>query len=233
MSTRDFRSTRRQFLKGSVAGTALSTVARPLAAQQPPVPLDQYQAEFFDAAEWIFLMAATARLIPAEGDGPGALETRVPVFIDREMASDFGKAATWYMEGPHVPDAAPLFGYQSPLTPAEVYRGGIKAFNEWCSSEHGAAFPELDAETQDAALTALEAGDVPLDSELRDFFSLLLQNTKEGYFADPRYGGNYGMAAWVHIGFPGARASFLEWTDPSKDNVPYPLGPVSIAGDRA
>lgn len=233
MSTRDFRPTRRRFLQGGVAGAALSTVARPLAAQQPSVPLDQYQAEFFDAAEWAFVMAATARLIPAEGDGPGALETRVPVFIDREMAAEFGQAATWYMEGPHVSDAAPLFGYQSPLTPAEVYRGGIAAFNDWCRSEHGAAFAELDAATQDAALSALEAGGVPLDPELRDFFSLLLQNTKEGYFADPRHGGNFGMAAWVYIGFPGARASFLEWTDPSKDNVPYPLGPVSIAGERA
>lgn len=175
MSTRDFRSTRRRFLQGGVAGAALSTVARPLAAQQPSVPLDQYQAEFFDAAEWAFVMAATARLIPAEGDGPGALETRVPVFIDREMAGEFGQAATWYMEGPHVSDAAPLFGYQSPLTPAEVYRGGIAAFNDWCSSEHGAAFAELDAATQDAALSTLEAGGVPLDPELRDFFSLLCQ----------------------------------------------------------
>ncbi len=233
MSTRDFRSTRRRFLQGGAAGAALSTVAWPLAAQQPPVPLDQYKAEFFDAAEWAFVMAATARLIPSDGDGPGALETRVPVFIDREMAGAFGLAATWYMEGPHVPDAAPLFGYQSPLAPAQVYRGGIAAFNEWCNSEQGAAFADLDAGKQDAALTALEAGKVPLDPELRDFFSLLLQNTKEGYFADPRYGGNYGMAAWVYIGFPGARASFLEWTDPAKDNVPYPLGPVSIAGERA
>ena len=116
---------------------------------------------------------------------------------------------------------------------SEVYRGGIAAFESWCDREHGGAFAELDADVQDTALKALEAGDVPLDPALRDFFSLLLQNTKEGYFADPRHGGNHGMASWVHIGFPGARASFLEWTDPSKDNVPYPLGPVSIAGERA
>ena len=85
---------------------------------------------------------------------------------------------------------------------------------------------------QDEALTALDGGEVKLPDSLRDFFDLLLQNTKEGYFSDPRYGGNHGMSAWVHIGFPGARASFLEWNDPAMDNVAYPLGPVSIAGDR-
>ena len=63
------------------------------------------------------------------------------------------------------------------------------------------------------------------------FFATLLSNTKEGYFADPMYGGNYGMQAWSYIGFPGARAGFTEWVD--QHNVKYPLGPVSIKGERA
>ncbi|WP_425964153.1 gluconate 2-dehydrogenase subunit 3 family protein [Rhizobium nepotum] len=70
-----------------------------------------------------------------------------------------------------------------------------------------------------------------MSPELRDFFPLLLQNTKEGYFADPIYGGNHGMQAWIYIGFPGARAAYTEWI--SRHNVPYPLGPVSISGERA
>ena len=45
------------------------------------------------------------------------------------------------------------------------------------------------------------------------FFSQLLANTKEGYIADPLYGGNRGMAAWKWIGFPGARADFTDWID--------------------
>ncbi len=32
---------------------------------------------------------------------------------------------------------------------------------------------------------------------------MLLQNTKEGYFSDPIYGGNKDMGAWKMIGFPG------------------------------
>ncbi|RVV96812.1 twin-arginine translocation signal domain-containing protein [Mesobaculum littorinae] len=223
---------RRNFLKGSAAGFALTGIAASAEAQvEAPVSLDEYETEYLNGAEWAFIMAATARLIPSEGDGPGALETRVPVFIDRQLAGDYGSADDWYMEGPHAPDAEPARGWQTPLTPAEVYRQAIPAFDAWCQSSHGASFAELDAETQDAALTSLSEGEVELSSELRDFWSLLLSNTKEGYFADPQYGGNAGMQSWVYIGFPGARAAYREW--PERHNIEYPLGPVSISGERA
>ena len=42
----------------------------------------------------------------------------------------------------------------------------------------------------------------------KTFFTMLLQNTKEGYFSDPIYGGNRGMAAWKMIGFPGAHYDY-------------------------
>lgn len=224
---------RRGFLKASAAGVALSGLAGPALARDttPPVPLDDYKTEYLSADEWAFVMAATARLIPSEGDGPGAIETRVPVFIDRQLAGDFGSADDLYMEGPHVPDADPAFGWQTPLSPAEIYRQAIPAFNAWCETTHGGAFATLEPAQQDAALTALQKGEVGLDAELRDFFAILLANTKEGYFADPIHGGNHGMQSWVYIGFPGARAAFREW--PERHNIPYPLGPVSISGERA
>lgn len=232
MSTRDFTTTRRTFLQTAAAGAAVSALPNPVLAQnEEPVPLDQYEPEFLQPAEWTFIMAATARLIPSEGEGPGAIETRVPVFIDRQLAGDFGQAADWYMEGPHKPDAPPELGYQSPLTPAEVYRAGIAELDDWCRDEHGGPFAELESALQDDVLTALSNGDITLAStEGAGFFDLLLQNTKEGYFADPIHGGNHNMAAWVYIGFPGARASYLEWVGVERE---YPLGPVSISGERA
>lgn len=201
----------------------------PVRAQDLP-PLEDYQPEYLEPVEWAFVMAATARIIPSDGDGPGAHETRVPVFIDRQLAGDFGAATDLYMEGPFNPDADIFLGTQSPLTPAEIYRQGIAAFDDWCSGELGAGFANLSPADQDAALTALADGDVTLAPELREFWTLLLQNTKEGYFADPKHGGNAGMQAWVFIGFPGARANFYEWVGRDEE---YPLGPVDIAGDRA
>lgn len=224
---------RRGFLKATAAGLALSGLAASASAQEapPPPPLEEYKPEYLTAEEWAFVMAATARLIPSDGDGPGAIEARVPVFIDRQLAGDYGTADDWYMEGPHDPDAVPARGWQTPLNPAQIYRSAIPAFNSWCETAHSAAFASLTPEQQDAALIALEKGEVGLNSEIRDFFSILLGNTKEGYFADPQYGGNFGMQSWVYIGFPGARAAYREW--PERHNVKYPLGPVSISGERA
>ncbi|MGV8984659.1 MAG: gluconate 2-dehydrogenase subunit 3 family protein [Cypionkella sp.] len=224
-------TTRRGFLRGTAAGFALSALAfRARAQAAKEVPLDQYQPEYLSSSEYAFVMAASARLIPSNGDGPGAIEARVPVFIDRQLAGDFGTAADLYMEGPFTPDADPNLGTQTPLTPAEIYRQAIASFDEWCVQTHGSAFADLDPETQDAALTSLSKDDVKLDPKLREFFTLLLQNTKEGYFCDPQYGGNAGMESWVYIGFPGARANFYEWVGRAEA---YPLGPVDIAGERA
>ena len=55
-----------------------------------------------------------------------------------------------------------------------------------------------------------------------------LQNTMEGFFADPIYGGNRDMAGWKLIGFPGARYDYRDHV--GKHNQPYPLPPVSILG---
>ena len=228
---------RRSFLHSSTAAIAIGQMPFAFQAWSQPVPsLETYEPQFFTAAEWAFILAATARLIPSDGNGPGAIEARVPVFLDRQMAGAYGAAEDWYMQGPHDAAAAPQFGYQTPLAPAAIYRSGIKRFNSWCEATHGALFAGLSAADQDAALTALEnnsgtGGATILPPEEMDFFELLLQNTREGYFADPKYGGNHEMAAWVHIGFPGARASFTEWV--TQHDVPYPLGPVSISGDRA
>jgi len=221
---------RRFVLQAALGGGALLSTLGPTEAQTPQALLDGYKPAYFNAAEWAFIRTACARLIPSEGDGPGATEAQVPVFIDREMAGDFGKASDWYMTGPHNPSADPLLGYQSPLPPAQIYRESIAAIDAWCKKEKGKAFAELEPTAQDDVLKELQAKKIPLKPELRDFFVLLLQNTKEGYFADPMYGGNYRMAAWKYIGFPGARGAYREWANDKGDA--YPLGPVSVSGDR-
>lgn len=218
---------RRFVLKAAVGGgTMLSTLG--FASAQ--ALLDGYAPAYFKTDEWAFVRAACARLIPSEGDGPGATEAQVPVFIDKQMAGDFGKASDWYMVGPHDPAADPRLGFQSSLTPAAIYRDGIATVNAWCKNEKGKLFAELDAPAQDDVLRQLQANKIPFKAEARDFFALLLQNTKEGFFADPMYGGNYKMAGWKHVGFPGARGAFREWAHDKGE--PYPLGPVSISGER-
>lgn len=226
--------TRRHLLIGAGACAAAALSAPYALAQESArlVPLDQYQRVYFNAQEWAFIMAAAARLIPSGGRGPGAIEARVPVFIDRQMLTPWARGEDWYRQPPFNYDAPRYTGYQGKYSPAEAYRIAIPAIDKWAQEHYGAVFAEVSAAKQDAILSQVQKDEV-LMPELRsgDFFAFLLQNTKEGYFADPKYGGNYDMASWVYIGFPGARASFLEWVD--KDNVRYRLGPVSLSGQRA
>ena len=159
------------------------------------------------------------------------MELSVPEFIDREMDGPFGHAANWYMQGPFV-SALPELGYQSPLSPRAVYRAGIAAVDAHCRKMFSnRSFSELHATEQDAVLTDLEKGALDFENVSgQSFFGFLLQNTKEGYLADPIHGGNKNMGSWKMIGFPGARADFLDWVN--KYGARYPLSSVDIAGRK-
>ncbi|OLL28128.1 gluconate 2-dehydrogenase [Burkholderia sp. SRS-W-2-2016] len=193
---------------------------------------DIYQPKFFRPAEWDFLHAAVDELIPADATGAGALEAGVPEYIDRQMEMPFGHGKLWYMQGPFHPEAPPELGYQSRLVPRDVYRRGIEACDAHCKQQYGKLFAALPRETRVQVLEQLEAGKLALDAvPAKLFFSTLLKNTKEGYWADPMYGGNKNMVGWKMIGFPGARADFMDWIE--QPGVKYPLGPVSILGEQA
>jgi gluconate 2-dehydrogenase gamma chain len=190
-----------------------------------------YQTKFFKPDEWSAVQAAIDRLIPADAEGPGALELDVAVFIDRQMETGFGHAADWYMQGPFHPDASPLSGYQSPMTPRELYRAGFKGLDDHCKAHFsGRGFVQLSAAEQDKLLHGIDRGTVKFEHVAANhFLALLWQNTKEGYFADPIHGGNKDAGSWKMIGFPGARADYLDWV--SQPGKVYPLGPVTIAGN--
>lgn len=208
--------------------TTPAPAPNPAAAAPPGAP---YTPVYFNAAEWAFIQAAVARLIPSDDTGPGAIEAGVPEFIDRQMEGAFGHAATWYMQGPFV-EVSPLFGYQKKMPPREVYRAGISATDVYCRKQYSdKAFAQLTAAQQDEVLRGLEGGGIVLEGVgATDFFGFLLQNTKEGYFSDPIHGGNKNAAAWKMIGFPGARADYADWVD--RPGVKYNLPPVSIAGPQ-
>jgi gluconate 2-dehydrogenase gamma chain len=189
-----------------------------------------YEPQFFTADEWAFVNAASARLIPNDALGPGAVEAGVPGYIDRQMGTPWATGALWYMQGPFNADAPATMGYQSQLTPQQIYRLGIAAADGFVQKTQGKSFTQLTADKQDAALHAIESGQAVFDAvPAKLFFSMLLQNVREGFFADPVHGGNRGLAGWKLIGFPGARADFMDWVE---RDVKYPLPPVALSGQR-
>lgn len=227
-------SSRRGLLKASATSAFAAVLLKSgatLGATPPAPDLSSYQPRAFSPAEWRFILAACDRLIPDDATGPGALAANVPIFIDRQLSGDFGHARDWYMQGPFAENPPPELGYQSPLTPAEVYHLGIAGTDAWCRERRNAPFADITPQQKDEVLEGLSGGAIALSGVSgKAFFEFLLQNTKEGFFADPLHGGNKHMIGWALIGFPGARGSFREWVE--QHDVPYPLGPVSLSGER-
>ncbi|WP_217352817.1 gluconate 2-dehydrogenase subunit 3 family protein [Sphingomonas sp. ID1715] len=200
----------------------------PSTADRPQQIVTRPGYQFFDPAEAAFIEAAVARLIPDDALGPGALEVGVPRFIDRQLAGPYGVGDHFYLESP-VSKGMPTQGWQMG-SPAEVYRAAIVEVNRWTGTTRGQVFAALDGALQDESLKALVEGEAPLGGgvDAKAFFTLLLQNTIEGYFADPIYGGNRDMAAWRLIGFPGARYDHRPFV--ARHGEPYPLPPVGLMG---
>lgn len=221
----------------SVALTAVSAEARTYSGEIPWTPGDANEPDivtgqsykFLTADEVSFLDAAVARLIPADELGPGAKEAGATLFIDRQLNGTYGAAAHWYMQGPWA-DGEETQGFQSRMTPAQSYRAAIKAIDDYCRKTfNNHAFSALSAGDQDKVLTGLEKGDIKLDAvKAKPFFKMLLQNTIEGFFSDPIYGGNRDMVGWKLIGFPGARYDYRPYV--GKHNQKLSFAPVGIKG---
>jgi len=197
----------------------------------PPMPTKQGGMAFFTPAEAQLVGAIVERLIPADDLSIGALEAGCVVFIDRQLAGDFGKAVAMYRRGRFL-EGTPQQGPQFRETPAERYRSGLAAFDKRVVAMHGKSFVELGEAQQDALLVALETGKLTMEGiDGVALFGLLLQNTREGFLSDPMYGGNKNMAGWKMIGFPGARYDFRDVVD--KRGKKLNIIPISMADKSA
>lgn len=232
------RVSRRSFLISTAALLVSTTSARArtingmpwwAGSASPPVQIRPGPWAFFTADEAALIEAAVDRLIPPDERGPGGKDAGCAVFIDRQLSGPYGRADGLYMRPPFMSGAVTQ-GYQSPDSPAAIYRKALKDISEYVkTSFDGKSFGHLSAEDQDKILSDLEKGSITLkESKSAEFFALLLQNTTEGFFADPVYGGNRDMAGWKLVGFPGARYDYRDWVE--RHNETYPLPPVGILG---
>jgi gluconate 2-dehydrogenase gamma chain len=230
-----------------LVGTALSLVfslasahARSIAgalpwepdAAAPPIQVQPGPWQFFTAEEGAAVEAIVDRLIPPDPETPGGKDAGCAVFIDRQLGGPYGSAQGLYMRPPFQ-DGTPQQGMQSPLTPAMRYRRGLAALEKYCRQVFaGKSFAQLADDQKDKVLTGMQKGSITFEgASATALFEQLLVNTREGFFADPVYGGNRDMVAWKMIGFPGARYDYRDWVD--RHNERFPLPPVGISGVRA
>jgi gluconate 2-dehydrogenase gamma chain len=139
----------------------------------------------FDAAQAATLSALCEQIIPTD-DTPGAAWAHVVKFIDRQL----------------------VYHYQD-LSAA--YRNGLANLERAALALHQASFHTLPFDTQTALVAQVEKGSLPANgwpaNEQREFFRTVRNHTMQGYYGDPRHGGNRDMVGWslVGLGYPPVR----------------------------
>src|SRR3954447_16893168 len=206
---------RRDFLKGAVVGgAAAATVSLPpnAEAQQGASPAAAPDAaspgySFLNLEEAAFVEALVDHMVPADDLTPKGTDIGINVYIDRALAGGWGKGERLYMQGPWK-RGTPNQGYQLPLTPAALYRSGIKATNAHCLKTYGKSFDALNEQQREEVLVGLSTAKITFSDGLpvRTFWATVYQTVMEGMFSDPIYGGNRDKTGWKLIGFPGVIA---------------------------
>jgi gluconate 2-dehydrogenase gamma chain len=75
------------------------------------------------------------------------------------------------------------------------YRGGLAEIDQASIGKFGKAFAALQPEQQTALLESLTGS-------AKRFFSTVIAHTMQGYYGDPRHGGNRDAVSWRMLGVP-------------------------------
>jgi len=199
------------------------------------------EPRFFTPHEWATVEAATARIIPTDRH-PGAREAKVVRFIDRMLSGiDFVFAAADGSGFLQITGKDAEAWRERIARRGELYRQGVVELDRLAQEEGGAEFVGLDEDGQDRVLERLSgeprpapyrldeaptgtggapAGNQPVNEDFLEFFPLLVLNTRQGFYADPVYGGNVGRVGWAVIGFDGP-PDLRSTTDGSYTTVQY------------
>jgi gluconate 2-dehydrogenase gamma chain len=177
---------------------------------------------FFDSHQHATIEAAMARIIPTD-DQPGARETGTIYFLERYLSGIGYVYAKPDGSGFEQLDGPRADAWRQRIDAARAkYEAGIIELDRLANHRYGGDFVALTEEQQDEVLRAVELADSGVDhqqityggpvqpplqqtsseAEL-GFFGLLVAHTRQGFYADPIYGGNRGQAGWRVIGFPG------------------------------
>jgi gluconate 2-dehydrogenase gamma chain len=170
----EYDLTRRDLL---FAAAFVPLAALTATAQSGPVALTPEQMKTLEA----FI----DRLIPTDELGPGAVEARAQIYIDRVLAGPNANEKTQFLEG-------------------------LEAVNAYAQRSQGAPLADLPPEKRDLVLKAIDEDTAEGLQQGRQFFNRARRLTLEGMFGDPYYGGNGAFAGWDLIRYPGPRPAVGE-----------------------
>jgi gluconate 2-dehydrogenase gamma chain len=194
----------------------------------PPATVTPDGWRFFTPQEATTVEAFVDRLIPPDPETPGGKDCGCAVFIDRQLAGPYGRNEAYYMLGPFL-EGTNQQGPQSPDTIAQQYRKALAALEIACRKKFdGKSFTALSDQQKDDVIKGLEDGSFKLDGfDAKTFFGQILTDTRNGFLADPIYGGNRDLASWKMIGFPGTHYDYRDWIDRHNQRVTLPVVGIS------
>jgi len=141
---------------------------------KPPVP----RCRFLTDSEAALLSDICEEIIPRD-DAPGASETGAVAYIDRQLCGAFARHR-------------------------QAYRRGLESFARVCLEVFKAPFGKLAPEDRLRALRLVEQGDAPKalweGPSQKAFFGLVLAHTMQGFYGNPRHGGNRDYASFRMLG---------------------------------
>ena len=182
---------------------------------------------FFDQHQRATIAAAMARMIPTD-DTPGATEAGTIDFLDRYLSGPGSIYAAPDGNGFEVLTGRRLDAWTQRLEVVRArYVAGVLALDA-AAERRGGRFVDLDDDAQDEVLREVERPEgreqeadaarakvalygAPVEAALQQtsaevdlgFVPLLALHTRQGFYADPVYGGNRDHVGWKVIGFPG------------------------------
>ena len=167
------RLNRRAFLQAAIAAAAAAGTGVACSRNRTPW-------RFFTVDEARALAAIADQIIPPDQD-PGAAWAGVVNYIDRQLCGPFQNLQ-------------------------KTYREGLAAVDKTSRSLQGKLFADLDSQNQIDLLRALEQSRVPAtiwqQRSSSEFFRLVVDHTMQGYYGDPRHGGNREAVRWKMLGIP-------------------------------
>jgi gluconate 2-dehydrogenase gamma chain len=166
-----YKISRRKFLGAALAAAAATGAS--VACDRTSSPW-----RFLTVEEARTLAAACDEIIPPD-ESAGAAWAGVVTYIDRQLCGPFR----------HLRD---------------TYRQGIAALEKSSRILYGSNFAVIQSVKRGELLNLVERGQAPPEAwaevSSTEFFGLLVDHSMQGFYGDPRHGGNRAGAGWKTVG---------------------------------
>jgi gluconate 2-dehydrogenase gamma chain len=157
-------------------------MAAAAAAASPMLSCSSSQSpwRFFTVQEARTLEAICEQIVPADKD-PGAKQAGVVNYIDRQVMGHFKRHQ-------------------------KAYREGLAAVDQTSRTLFSRVYVELPPEQQLDILEKMEKNEVPAGpwkgNSAKGFLALVAEHAMQGFYGDPRHGGNRNEVSWRMLGVP-------------------------------